>query len=117
MIFSKDTDEKILLQFSTNYWSIQFQARHRVPPELLHKIASLNSLDVELYKYAQYVFQKQQARLTERTVKSVRQYLFLDLFNVNCALVLTFHLWWTVDFVLIIRYCEITCSLGYLVSF
>ncbi|PIN07654.1 Protein-tyrosine sulfotransferase, partial [Handroanthus impetiginosus] len=44
------------------------EARRQDPEELLQEIASLNSLDVELYKYAQYIFTKQQANVMQNMV-------------------------------------------------
>lgn len=48
---------------STNIITIHFQARLKVPEALIQEIASLNSLDVELYKYGQEIFKKQQAMM------------------------------------------------------
>ncbi|KAL8501424.1 hypothetical protein ACS0TY_020818 [Phlomoides rotata] len=39
------------------------EARRKVPEALIQEIASLNSLDVELYKYAQEIFNKQHAMM------------------------------------------------------
>ena len=35
------------------------QARLQVPEEILHKIRSLNDLDLQLYEYAKAIFNKQ----------------------------------------------------------
>lgn len=40
------------------------EARRKVPEALIQEIALLNSLDVELYKYGQYIFEKQHAHMT-----------------------------------------------------
>lgn len=44
--------------------AINFQARQKVSEALIQEIGLLNSLDVELYKYGQYIFEKQQAHMT-----------------------------------------------------
>lgn len=44
--------------------AINSQARRKVPEALIQEIALLNSLDVELYKYGQYIFEKQHAHMT-----------------------------------------------------
>ncbi|GFP84235.1 protein-tyrosine sulfotransferase [Phtheirospermum japonicum] len=41
------------------------EARRQVPEELIQEIQSLNSLDVELYNYAQHIFTKQQAHVMQ----------------------------------------------------
>ncbi|KAI3450575.1 hypothetical protein Pfo_007240 [Paulownia fortunei] len=48
------------------------EARHQVPEVLIQEIASLNSLDVELYNYAQYIFTKQQAHMMQSMVYAER---------------------------------------------
>ncbi|XP_041989785.1 protein-tyrosine sulfotransferase-like [Salvia splendens] len=44
------------------------EARKRVPEALIKEITLLNSLDVELYKYGQYIFGKQQEHMTQSMV-------------------------------------------------
>ncbi|KAG8387665.1 hypothetical protein BUALT_Bualt02G0045000 [Buddleja alternifolia] len=44
------------------------EARRQVPESLIQEIASLNSLDVELYNYAQRIFKKQQAHMTTQSM-------------------------------------------------
>lgn len=56
------------------------EARQKVSEALIQEIGLLNSLDVELYKYGQYIFEKQQAHMTlnmiydERIAGSVNTY-------------------------------------------
>ncbi|KAI3959877.1 hypothetical protein MKW92_023799 [Papaver armeniacum] len=45
------------------------EARLQVPEAILHKIKSLNSLDMELYKHAQHIFEQQKNRLLQKTVQ------------------------------------------------
>ncbi|KAK6142019.1 hypothetical protein DH2020_016200 [Rehmannia glutinosa] len=44
------------------------EARRQVSEVLIQEITSLNNLDVELYNYAQYIFTKQQAHMTQSMV-------------------------------------------------
>ncbi|KAL3653024.1 hypothetical protein CASFOL_002705 [Castilleja foliolosa] len=44
------------------------EARRQVPEELIQEIQSLNSLDVELYNYAQHIFTQQQAHVMQKMV-------------------------------------------------
>ncbi|XP_057782538.1 protein-tyrosine sulfotransferase-like isoform X1 [Salvia miltiorrhiza] len=44
------------------------EARKRVPEALIKEITLLNSLDIELYKYGQYIFEKQQAHMMQSMV-------------------------------------------------
>ncbi|RZC76331.1 hypothetical protein C5167_000454 [Papaver somniferum] len=45
------------------------EARLQVPEAILQKIKSLNSLDMELYKHAQHIFEQQKNRLLQKTVQ------------------------------------------------
>ncbi|KAI3849704.1 hypothetical protein MKW98_026618 [Papaver atlanticum] len=45
------------------------EARLQVPEAILQKIKSLNSLDMELYKHAQHIFEQQKNRLLQETVQ------------------------------------------------
>ncbi|KAI3983320.1 hypothetical protein MKX01_013387 [Papaver californicum] len=45
------------------------EARLQVPEAILQKIKSLNSLDMELYKHAQHIFEQQKSRLLQQTVQ------------------------------------------------
>ncbi|KAI3997378.1 hypothetical protein MKX01_003181 [Papaver californicum] len=45
------------------------EARLQVPEAILQKIKSLNSLDMELYKHAQHIFEQQKSRLLQKTVQ------------------------------------------------
>ncbi|CAK9165190.1 unnamed protein product [Ilex paraguariensis] len=49
------------------------EARRQVPERLLQEITSLNSLDVELYKYAQDIFAKQHRHMLQKLAGAVRQ--------------------------------------------
>ncbi|KAL1558534.1 protein-tyrosine sulfotransferase [Salvia divinorum] len=44
------------------------EARKQVPEALIKEITLLNSLDIELYKYGQYIFGKQQEHMTQSMV-------------------------------------------------
>ncbi|KAK4441185.1 Protein-tyrosine sulfotransferase [Sesamum alatum] len=47
-------------------------ARHRVPEAIIQEIASLNSLDMELYTYAKNIFKKQQEHAMQSVVYAER---------------------------------------------
>lgn len=49
------------------------EARRQVPKEVLQQIMSLNWLDVELYKHAQFIFAKQHKVTTQKLVGTGRQ--------------------------------------------
>ncbi|KAL2485681.1 Protein-tyrosine sulfotransferase [Abeliophyllum distichum] len=49
------------------------EGRRNVPRALLQKITSLNSLDMEIYNYAQSIFAKQHARVVQNMVDTKRQ--------------------------------------------
>ncbi|KAL2239434.1 UNVERIFIED_CONTAM: Protein-tyrosine sulfotransferase, partial [Sesamum indicum] len=44
------------------------EARRQIPEVVIQEIASLNSLDIELYNYAQHIFNEQQGHMTQRMV-------------------------------------------------
>ncbi|KAL2471033.1 Protein-tyrosine sulfotransferase [Abeliophyllum distichum] len=46
------------------------EARRKVPEQLLQEITSLNSLDMQLYSYAQNIFAKQQALMVQNMVRA-----------------------------------------------
>ncbi|KAL6516673.1 hypothetical protein OROGR_019978 [Orobanche gracilis] len=48
------------------------EARLQVPEVLIQEIASLNSLDVELYNYARKIFTKQRAHMTQGMTNAIR---------------------------------------------
>ncbi|KAH6766282.1 tyrosylprotein sulfotransferase [Perilla frutescens var. hirtella] len=48
------------------------EARKKVPEALIQEIALLNSLDIELYKYGQYIFEKQEAHMAQSMVYDER---------------------------------------------
>lgn len=47
------------------------QARLRVPETVLREIESLNSLDVQLFKHAQYIFANEHKHMVQKVVYSV----------------------------------------------
>nr|GMD25373.1 protein-tyrosine sulfotransferase [Ipomoea batatas] len=47
------------------------EARRLIPGELIQEITQLNSLDMQLYEYAQHIFEKQKKLGTQRMVVSV----------------------------------------------
>ncbi|XP_011089284.1 protein-tyrosine sulfotransferase isoform X2 [Sesamum indicum] len=47
------------------------EARRQIPEVVIQEIASLNSLDIELYNYAQHIFNEQQGHMTQRMVYAV----------------------------------------------
>lgn len=63
-----------------DYFNIsRLQARRNVPDTLLKEIISLNSLDMELYKYAKEIFQKQhQIMKLQDSVSSVTPVSFTN---------------------------------------
>lgn len=53
------------------------EARLRVPETILREIASLNSLDVQLFKHAQYIFANEHKHMVQKDIqKSKYTYLF-----------------------------------------
>ncbi|KAL6979334.1 protein-tyrosine sulfotransferase [Sarracenia purpurea var. burkii] len=54
------------------------EARLQVPRVLLQEIQSLNSLDIELYKYAQDIFSKQNTHMMQKFVRPERQKSMLN---------------------------------------
>lgn len=64
---------KTFLSFQTaNFLTLQIlQERLQVPEMLLEQIRSLNHLDLELYKYAQEIFEKRHKHTMEKLVTAV----------------------------------------------
>ncbi|KAK1398426.1 Sulfotransferase [Heracleum sosnowskyi] len=52
------------------------EARLRVPETILREIASLNSLDVQLFKHAQYIFANEHKHMVQKGLKISYRYLF-----------------------------------------
>lgn len=66
------------------------QARKKVPEDLLNEIKSLNRLDIELYKYGQYIFEKKQSHMMQNMVDDVRQISCLNLIFEDLSPLLSF---------------------------
>lgn len=61
----------ILVQSHQYFELVNFQARLGVADDVLQAIASLNSLDMQLYKHAQKIFAKQRRQMLQKVVGSV----------------------------------------------
>lgn len=56
----------------------KLQARRSVPEVLLQEIMSLNTLDMELYKYAEDIFARKHKYLVQKSANAVSALLFQD---------------------------------------
>nr|GMD28420.1 protein-tyrosine sulfotransferase-like isoform X1 [Ipomoea batatas] len=60
------------------------EARRLIPGELIQEITQLNSLDMQLYEYAQHIFEKQKKLGTQRMVVSVSSHPALWMKVLSC---------------------------------
>lgn len=56
----------------------KLQARCNVPEVLLQEIKSLNTLDMELYKYAEDIFARKHKHMVQKSGNTVSALLFQD---------------------------------------